>query len=180
VATPLEVATFHVDTPAALGWRRSVLADAKVPSAGVDVPHDLTSGDLLTALASAGFDPREPTFVSWLGVTMYLPDTFARNVIQQLTFLAPGSELVADAILPEAARDEAGNAYAQAVSTVTGANGEPWLTTVDHAELRTWLIEAGWPTAEIIDEYDAIPTNPDPRQDALQPRRLAVLAHARR
>ncbi|MGW0176566.1 class I SAM-dependent methyltransferase [Rhodococcus sp. NPDC003322] len=180
VATRLEANTFHVDTPDTLEWRRSVLEDAKVRPAGIDVPHDFASGDLLSALAAAGLDPRVPTFVSWLGVTMYLRDTVVRNVIQNLALLAAGSELVADAILPEIDRDDAGNRYAHAVSKVAGEGGEPWRTTVDRDELRTWLSRAGWRTMEVVDDHEAVPPALDARQDALQPRRLAILAHARR
>ncbi|HEV7647803.1 MAG TPA: hypothetical protein VGP26_06565 [Actinophytocola sp.] len=71
---------------------------------------------MLECLLGAGFDPTRPAFVGWLGVSMYLGLPAIERVLAAVGTLPPGTELVADHMLPEPDRDEAGNAYVSAVA----------------------------------------------------------------
>jgi len=106
---------YEVDDPPFQQWKRQRIEelDLKVPPQLRFVPCDFERASLVQALADAGFEDKEPCFVSWLGVTQYL----TREAILQtlhwaggrpsgseivLTFVAPGHR--AEAIRQAAAR----------------------------------------------------------------------------
>jgi len=106
------VRVFEVDHPATQRWKRQVLAAARIPvPAGLTfVPVDFESDALAERLAQGGFDPSRPALVSWLGVTMYLTRAAIGQTLAVIGRLAPGTEVVADYMLPAGLRDEAGTA----------------------------------------------------------------------
>jgi methyltransferase (TIGR00027 family) len=121
---------FEVDHPATQEWKRRSLTRAgiKEPDGVVFVPADLTTQPLAPRLDAAGFDVAAPAVVSWLGVTMYLtPDAIAQT-LTAIGGFAPGTELIADYMLPEQMRDEAGAAYGTLVARALAEQGEPWLS----------------------------------------------------
>ena len=65
---------FEVDHPATQAWKRERLMAAAIPVADdvrfVTVEFQVDS--LSDRLRTMGFDPYQPAFVSWLGVTQYL------------------------------------------------------------------------------------------------------------
>ena len=62
----------------------------------------------------------------WLGVTMYLTADAVAETMTAVAGCAPGSELIADYLLPEGARDEAGALYGRLVAQASAERGEPW------------------------------------------------------
>src|SRR5581483_4708452 len=109
----LSVRVFEVDHPATQAWKRRALAGAgiAVPPSVTFVPADLATASLTDALAAGGFDLARPALVAWLGVTMYLSREAIGAVLAAIAALAPGTEVIADYLLPEGLRDEAGDAY---------------------------------------------------------------------
>src|SRR5260221_4194524 len=99
-----------------------------VPEDGTFVAGDFESGSLAADLIRSGLDPVVPAFVSWLGVTMYLTTQAIGRTLAELTQLAPGSEVIADYMLPAGMRDEAGNTYVELVGPLSAERGEPRLT----------------------------------------------------
>lgn len=172
---------FEVDRPGVLAWRRAAFHAAGIPlpnrvrQVAVELGHDA----LLPALVAAGLDPRRPAFVSWLGTTMYLDEPGARHTLVELAGLAPGSELVADHVLPDALRDDAGRAYARAVSAATGADGEPWLWSPGPQGLAELLSECGFESVTALPDSDAVDAALWRRTDHLRPMGLIGLVHAR-
>lgn len=67
---------FEVDYPATQEWKRRQLKAAKIsiPETVTYVPIDFENQALGDQLQKAGFQLSAPTFISWLGVTMYLTD----------------------------------------------------------------------------------------------------------
>jgi methyltransferase (TIGR00027 family) len=104
------VRVFEVDHPATQRWKRDQLAAAAIdlPACLTFVPVDLEHGLLRSELVRAGFDPASPAFVSWLGVTMYLTESAIAGTLGEIGGLAPGTQIVADYMLPATLRDEAG------------------------------------------------------------------------
>ncbi|GAA1889533.1 class I SAM-dependent methyltransferase [Asanoa iriomotensis] len=167
---------YEVDHPATSSAKQAALATAGVDPRGVTfVPVDLAAGEPIPTL-----DRTHPTFVSWLGVVMYLsPDEVARTVSSLADTLAPGSELVFDHLLPPALRDAEGNAYAQQVAAVAAADGEPWRSTFTPSEATDLLKTHGWEVRAQPDARAMVPEETWNRTDALHPLGLSTLAHAR-
>jgi methyltransferase (TIGR00027 family) len=82
-----ELRVFEVDHPRTQAWKQERLRAAGVtPSAGTTyVPVDFESQIVARELMNHGFDPAEPTAVSWLGVVPYLE---ARTVWATLEWAA--------------------------------------------------------------------------------------------
>ncbi|MWK37685.1 SAM-dependent methyltransferase [Actinomadura sp. J1-007] len=174
------VRTFEVDRAATQRWKRDALARAgvAVPGSVAFVAADLEAepaAGLLGRLEEAGFDASRPALVSWLGVTMYLSREAIGRTLAVVGGLAPGTELVADYLLPPELRDGAGRAYASAVSAVTAEGGEPWTTFLDPGGMSALLAEHGLKTVEHVRENDVLGT----RADSLAPAELSMLVRAR-
>ncbi|MEU4668081.1 SAM-dependent methyltransferase [Amycolatopsis sp. NPDC023774] len=168
---------FEVDLPRTQDWKRAQLTDAGLPEPAnrTFVPLDLATGDLAEALVKHGFDLARPALVSWLGVTMYLTEAAITRTLRAVADLAPGTQLVADYVLPAQLRDDAGAHYADAVSQVAERAGEPWRSCFSPDELTDLLRDKGFGTVRHVHQRDH---DVWPRPDALRPAELFVLAHA--
>ena len=69
-----DLKVFEVDHPASQKWKRQQLDAAKIPIPKnlILAPIDFENQTLADQLQEAGFKADEPSFFSWLGVTMYL------------------------------------------------------------------------------------------------------------
>ncbi|MET8998143.1 SAM-dependent methyltransferase [Amycolatopsis sp. NPDC004169] len=172
---------FEVDHPATQAAKRELLARAGVaePASVTFVPVDFEAEPLRERLVQSGLDPVRPVFVSWLGVTMYLTPAAIAAVLRELGGFAPGSEIVADHLLPPELRDAAGNGYVEAVGPVTAGRGEPWRTFLSPTAVATLLHDAGFEVVEQAGQRQSIPARLWQRTDALRPAALSALAHAR-
>ena len=176
---PSGLRVFEVDHPATQDWKRRALAAANVAVPGnvTFVAADLTTQSLSTCLRAAGFDTAAPALVSWLGVTMYLTrDAIARTMTAVGGF-APGTELIADYMLPADLRDEAGALYGTLVAQACAERGEPWLSVLAPDELSDLARRRGFAAVRHIRQRDTIPAGLWTRSDALRPADLAMLFH---
>jgi methyltransferase (TIGR00027 family) len=176
----LDVRVFEVDHPATQAWKRQALAAARiaVPPSVTFVPADLATQSLTGPLLAAGFDPARPALVVWLGVVMYLSREAISGVLSAIATLAPGTELIADHMLPAGLRDDAGNAYVDQVGPVTAERGEPWLTFLSPGDMAALLTAHGLEAAAHLHQRDAVGAALWDRPDSLRPGRLSVLTRA--
>jgi methyltransferase (TIGR00027 family) len=127
-----QVHVFEVDHPLTQACKRRV----QPPSAGLTfVPVDFGRDSLRDALSRAGFDFATPAFVAWLGVIMYLNQSAIDQTLAVAGSLAPGSEIVADYMLPGGWRDAAGEYYATQVGPAAAERGEPWVSLFSPVEV---------------------------------------------
>ena len=77
-----------------------------MPSNLTFVPINFEQQTLAEGLRASGHRPELPTFVSWLGVTMYLTEEAVFETLRYVASLAPGSEIVFEYSLPESRLDE--------------------------------------------------------------------------
>lgn len=91
LAGPAGCRSFELDLPVNVERKRRIAPPG--PDI-VTVPIDFEHGDVVTALAAAGHDPRQPTIVVWEAVTMYLTEAGVRRTLAALATLAPGSRLL--------------------------------------------------------------------------------------
>lgn len=175
-----QVCVFEVDHPATQEWKREQLAKAglPVPDGTAFVPADFEHGELAASLRAAGFDPNQPTLVSWLGVTMYLTGEAISQTLKELGTFAAGSELIIDHMLPPGCRDADGQSYADQVAPVAAQRGEPWLSFLAPDEMAALLTMHGFARIEHISQHDSISPRLWARSDTLHPIRLSMLAHA--
>jgi methyltransferase (TIGR00027 family) len=84
---------FEVDFAATQAWKRRKLAAAAIPlPASLSfVSVDFESESLAERLAGAGLDRQQPTFFTWLGVTMYLTDAAIASTLEFIASTPAGS-----------------------------------------------------------------------------------------
>jgi methyltransferase (TIGR00027 family) len=174
------VRVFEVDHPATQDWKHRALTDAKVtvPDGVTFVAADLAADTLAGPLAAAGFDSSAPALVGWLGVTMYLTRNAIAATLAAIGALAPGTEIIADYMLPAELRDDAGAVYGDLVAQAATERGEPWLSCFAPDEMADLARTAGFGAMRNISQRDTIPAALWRRPDALRPADLAMLLHA--
>jgi methyltransferase (TIGR00027 family) len=139
---------WEVDHPDTGAWKRERLAEAgidpgDVRHAGVDFERD----DLVARLVEAGLDAERATFFLWLGVVPYLTRAAITATLTALGRLT-GAEVVLDYPTGLAGLDAASRRRRERLAERTAAVGEPMLTTLQPAELRTILGDAGFDEVE--------------------------------
>ncbi len=173
------VRVVEVDHPASQQAKRAALAAAAIPVPGnvAFVPADLAADSLRQCLAGAGFDAAAPAVFSWLGVTMYLTADAVAATMTAVAGYAPGSELIADYMLPEGERDEAGALYGELVAQASAERGEPWRSFFTPPEIAELARKSGLGAARSVRQRDTVPAHLWQRADSLRPAELAVLFH---
>jgi methyltransferase (TIGR00027 family) len=175
-----QVRVFEVDHPATQRWKRDLLAAAgiELPACLTFVPADLEHDSLRSELVGAGLDPELPAFVSWLGVTLYLTESAITRTFSEAGGLAPGTQLVADYMLPAALRDEAGDSYVEQVAPVAAQHGEPWLTFLAPQDVSALLEGHSFGQGTHVAQADIGDSGTWHRTDSLRPIKLSMIAHA--
>jgi len=138
---------YEVDHPATQQLKRERLQHCGIAESDAVqfVAADLSEETLQSALARSSFQQTQPTFFSWLGVTVYLTREVNLATLRAIASIAPaGSELiftyVDEAVLrPGHAGTEAFNKLRSDVSSI----GESFLSGFDPATLKPLLLETG-------------------------------------
>ena len=144
---------YEVDHPATQAEKQAVLARHPALQQNTRfVPVDFTKDDLVASLVAAGFDPKRPALVSWLGVVMYLDQAVTVATLASLrTILAPGSAVIFDAyprreeIVPEE------RAMFAAMRAFTASRGEPMIGAFNSPAFAESMTNSGWRIDEIVD-----------------------------
>jgi methyltransferase (TIGR00027 family) len=176
-----QVRVFEVDHAATQEWKRERLAAAGLRGPGhltfvaVDFEHHSLAGPLI----EAGFDPCQPAFFSWLGVTMYLTLEAIGQTLAVIGDFAAGTEIIMEYMVPENLRDGAGQEYVELVSPAAAQHGEPWLTFLSPQQVSGLLHEHGFDVIEHARQRDTIDPALWQRDDALHPFELSMLTHAK-
>jgi O-methyltransferase involved in polyketide biosynthesis len=109
---------------------------------------------------------------------MYLTRAAIGQTLAVIGRFAPGTEVIADYMLPAGMRDEAGDSYAQQVMPVAAQRGEPWLTFLSPGDMSGLLEENGFGSIEHVRQRDTVEAAVWDRSDSLRPIDLSRLAHA--
>jgi len=137
----------EIDRPATQSWKQQRLFELGIqqPSNLVFLPLDLNVQSLLDGFRVRGDTTRQqPAFLSWLGVTQYLAEDVVFRILQQVAFLAPGSEIVFTYIVPRQTLDRENQRLLTIFTRSVGARGEPWVTFFETARLTRKLQELGF------------------------------------
>lgn len=162
-AAPLRV--YELDHPATQGFKLRRLAEEGIvaPPAARFIAADLGQESIAQALQRSDYDPRTPTFFSWLGVTMYLTREANLAALRAMAGCAPaGSELVFTYTDQEAFDriDDPGFARFRALQESVSAIGEPLLCGFHPEQLPALLAGVGFELLEdcsdarLLQRYD--------------------------
>jgi methyltransferase (TIGR00027 family) len=144
----LGLRVFEVDHPATQEWKRQLISQARLTSAGAltYVPVDFERERLADRLNANGFQTDEPAFFSWLGVTMYLSLDVIRETLRFVAQSVSRSGIVFDYLTRPAPWDLLRRWAMQRVMLRVAAEGEPWQTFFEPAALHAELIRLGFAT----------------------------------
>jgi methyltransferase (TIGR00027 family) len=154
------VRVIEVDHPASQRAKRERLAALGASLQGVEFAAvDFEREELADALARSSLDRNQPAFVTWIGVTMYLPVAIGLATLAQIrASVAPGSELVFDYPIPFEQLAPDVQELARTKNTGLAQSGEPRITSYDPPVLARALAERGFALVE-----DVGPTELDER-----------------
>jgi methyltransferase (TIGR00027 family) len=186
-AWALGLTIVEVDHPASQEDKRARLADAglvvppNVTYAALDLEAAATRPDpvraIVDALAGHGVRPDAPTFVSWLGVMMYLSAGAVDAVFGAVAAMPAGSELAFTYAPPPPPGVDPADWPSPRHRTATA--GEPWRTFFTADALDTRLRALGYAEVEFLSAAAAESRYFGGRRDGLAAPRDATIGAAR-
>ncbi|HEX5143912.1 MAG TPA: SAM-dependent methyltransferase [Mycobacterium sp.] len=149
-ASPVTV--FEIDTPATQKDKRLV-AEPLLPGASrakvVWVPCDFEHDSLSDRLLGSGFDPSQPSVITWIGVTMFLtPQAIAATFADLSALCAPGSQLAFDYIDANVVTGDSRSRGARRVARTVARRGEPYRTGFAAPEVEALVADYGFTCRE--------------------------------
>lgn len=179
-----DLQVFEVDHPATQALKKQRLAECGITlEAGVYfVAADLAREQLDAALKKTSFNRAQPTFFSWLGVTMYL--TRAANMAALRSIVAcsaPGSELVFSYIDQKLFQPEGAAAaalFAELEQTVKSV-GEPFVSGFHPADLADDIRHLGLELVEDLNDFQLVERYDPAGVNGLKPTDRSHLARVR-
>jgi methyltransferase (TIGR00027 family) len=141
---------WEVDHPATQAWKRRRLAAAGIPlpASLAFAPIDFERETLAEGLAAAGFDAREQSFFTWLGVVPYLTEEAIWSTLGFIASLPHGAHVVFDyADPPETLSPEMRIAHERRAARVAEA-GEAFRSYFESENLRARLMDCGFREVE--------------------------------
>jgi methyltransferase (TIGR00027 family) len=173
---------FEVDHPATQAWKRVRLEQAgiAIPASLTFVALDFETRTLAAALQEAGFRAETRSFVSWLGVTMYLEaDAVLATLASLATLMCMGSEVVFDYAIARSSLGMLQRAVFDALAARVAAVGEPWRSAFTPEALARELRGRGYAEALDLGPDELNARYFSGRRDGLRVGTLAHLLRAR-
>jgi methyltransferase (TIGR00027 family) len=150
---------YEVDHPATQAWKVERLASLgwAVPANVRLVACDFEGETASEALASTDFEASTPALVSWMGVVYYLERETANGAMADLAgLLAPGSEVVFDAMLPWEAMPPRYHEIREAMTEYLKGADEPHVNRYQPEEILEALAKAGFSEASVADRDEIV------------------------
>ena len=148
---------FEIDHPSTQSVKRSLITKAglelaaNVRFAQIDFEHE----SLLEGLCRNHVSLEEPTFFSWLGVTVYLKEAAIDSALKSMAACPSGSEVVLTFKQPPTRTAgiaaEADRQLADNVASV----GEPFVSFFKPNDMEAKLLSAGFSKVEFLDQKTA-------------------------
>lgn len=151
--SPGELKIFEVDYPETQDWKCQRLNTAKIPipETMAFVPIDFESQSLIGQLREAGFRTDEPSFFSWLGVTMYLTrETMMKTIRCIYSSTPPGSRIVFDYIITPSSQNFLRRFVFYLLARKLAMAGEPLKSFFDPKRLIMDLRSIGFAQADDV------------------------------
>ena len=148
---------FEVDQPATQAQKRLRLerTDMTIPPnlifAGIDFEHE----SLRDGLLHNGVSFTEPSFFSWLGVTMYLKEDAIDAVLQTIAQFPSESEIAFTFSQPQDSLSDKERSFHSSLSKVVTDVGEPFVSHFTPGAIETKLHQAGFKTIAFLSKEEA-------------------------
>ena len=148
---------FEVDQPATQAQKISRLADANMaipPNlrfADIDFEHE----SLLDGLIRHNVSLAEPTFFSWLGVTMYLQEEAIDTILRTVAGLPAPSEIVFTFTQPPDLLSGAESKFHSSLSQIVTNSGEPFVSFFTPAAIERKLRDTGFKKVAFLSNEEA-------------------------
>lgn len=173
---------FEVDHPDTQAGKQAQLAKlGAIPANVVFVPINFERESIAEALLRSRYQPDQPTFFSWLGVTHYLtPETTLATLRAIAEVAASGSEVVFDYSIPYHQLSGIERWGAFAVSKITQYLSEPLKGQLIPSQLHTALAQMGF---EVVEDLAAAAQDQrlfHPRRDHVRATAATHLIHIRK
>jgi methyltransferase (TIGR00027 family) len=175
------VRAIEVDHPATQRAKRERLAAIGASTDGVEFAAvDFEQDELAAALARTSFDPRVPAFVTWIGVSMYLPAAAGLATLAAIRgCLAVESELVFDYPVPLEQLDPEVQEIARMKNAGLARTGEPRIATFSPDEIARALESRGFAVSEDVGPAQLDARYCAGRRDGLRANPENRIVHAR-
>jgi methyltransferase (TIGR00027 family) len=146
-----DVRVIEVDHPATQAWKRARLDKLGLPTpANLEwVPVDFETESIADGLRRAQLTS-QPTFISWLGVTMYLSLDAIRDTLSEL----PPCALAVSYDPPEDMWDERARPGSEQFSAMATQLGEPLVSLLTPSEIAEVLSDSGFEVNEDVGAED--------------------------
>jgi methyltransferase (TIGR00027 family) len=148
---------FEVDHPATQVQKQLRLERANIALplnlsfAGIDFEHE----SLHDGLLKNGVSPTEPSFFSWLGVTMYLKEDAIDAVLRTIAQFPPESEIAFTFIQPPDSLSRLERNFHFSLSEIASRAGEPFVSYFTPAAIEEKLRQAGFKTVAFLSNEEA-------------------------
>lgn len=145
-----DLKVFEVDHPATQAWKQRGLRQAgiEIPPNLVFVPFDFESESLAEALNQGGFQPEQPAFFSWLGVTQYLERKTTLETLRWSITSCARNGVVFDYGIPRESLSPGSQLAFDALAARVADAGEPFVNFFDPADLARELRAMGYTQLE--------------------------------
>jgi methyltransferase (TIGR00027 family) len=147
----------EIDHPATQDFKRKRLTELgwDIPSNLHFIPVDFMKQKLDMELANTSYDPKAPTFFSWLGVIHYLPRDVVFHTLRTITDISPaGSKIIFDYWDNDAFIPETAAARVNIMQAMLRQAGEPMVTGLDPSTLASELESVGLRLVEHLSPSD--------------------------
>lgn len=173
----LGVRIFEVDHPATQAWKQGLLADAEIqiPNSVSFTAVDFGKMSLKTELVKSGWNDKEPSVLSWLGVTAYLSESTVLEMLAFLSTFVTGSGIVFDYVIPPHLMTSSQQEWFEWLNPKISASGEPLQTFFAPSNLNNILTNMGFSSVEDLSPEDLNMRYFSDRQDSLKT--VTTLSH---
>jgi methyltransferase (TIGR00027 family) len=168
---------FEIDQPASQAQKHSRLADAgmAIPSNLHFVEIDFERESLHDGLSRHEVSMTEPTFFSWLGVTMYLQEEATDAVLKTIAQFPSKSEVVFTFTQPPDSLSGVESKFHSMLSKVVNNSGEPFVSFFTPDAIENKLREIGFKNIAVLSNEEAGKRYFSKRsQDLYIPKRSAI------
>jgi methyltransferase (TIGR00027 family) len=172
----------EIDHPDTQRFKRAMLSRARV-----EVPANVAFGvidfereSLLEGLSRHGVVPDQPTFFSWLGVTMYLTEASIDRALRSMGTYAAASEVVLTFREPQDQGPAATVPSSQQLAALVAAAGEPFVSCFYPADVESKLHQAGFGAVRFLTPEEAKSLYFSPESPDLPPPSRTGIAYATR
>lgn len=153
-----DLTIFEVDQPASQKWKIS-----RIEEAGLTVPVNLKFAavdfeveSLQDALLRHNVSFQEPTFFSWLGVTMYLREAATDVVLKTIAKFPIRSEVVFTYTQPMDSISGFEAHFFKSLSKIVSGTGEPFINCFTTTQLEAKLYATGFKTIYFLSKDETI------------------------